>query len=239
MILWLALFLLIITISFILAYQSMRDFHENPKKTKIEYGLFLIRSPLNLTTDFLDFIHSKISKEGLISLERLFKGKQSALVIFGPKDILISLNESLNLLELEDYTQVNEVNVSGWEVGIKNPPQFQKHEISNLFTNMPQLEDHEQFWWQIILRASVDKKDFTQKSFQSQIRAVVFSPDQKRLQDLTKELENLGAANFLVKVPKPYTSGKIASFYQERSLDYDKNNPFLTSKQILQLLILT
>lgn len=166
MILWLALFFLVIAISFVLALRSMRDFQKMPRSQR-EDGLFLIRRPDNLSADILDLIHTRITKEGLtVSIERLFKGKKSTLVIFGPKKVLENLPQ-LDLMELEDYTDVNRGNLSAWEVGGKS-----------FLKDLPQLDMEEEFWWQVVVGPS----------FQSQIRAVVISSDiQKRL-DLSSSI---------------------------------------------------
>src|SRR5437870_4004856 len=121
MILWLLLFFLTVAISFVLAYQSMRDYQENPGHFKIEYSLFLIRSPEALNINVLKAIEVELSKENLIiSLERLFKGTKTALVIFGPKIILQKFSTTLNLLELEEYTkQAKDGQISVWEMGVK------------------------------------------------------------------------------------------------------------------------
>ncbi|EKD84968.1 MAG: hypothetical protein ACD_38C00123G0003, partial [uncultured bacterium] len=89
MILWLILFLLIIGISFILAFRSMKDYQEIPKASKVEYGLFLIRRTDSFDAGVLGSIGKFMLDNSLIiSLERLFKGNKAALTIFGPKEIL-------------------------------------------------------------------------------------------------------------------------------------------------------
>lgn len=155
MLLWPVLFILIIVISLILAYQSMKDFQEKPEKLGLEYGLFLIRDTFNFTPEVLNLIHQDIAKDGLvISIERLFKGLKSALVIYGPKDIILKHNNALRLIELEDYAQNTPANISVWEVGVKDLLTL-KQDMPNLFKELPQLRDSEQFWWQLILQAKV------------------------------------------------------------------------------------
>ncbi len=161
MILWLALFALVVAISFVLALQSMHDYHEFPQYSGSDYGLFLIRNTAGLTTSVLDSIHNRILQNGLIvSLERLFKGTQSALVIFGPKEILTNFSSQLNLLELEDYTHVDREHVSAWEVGVKASqfPPDQAQKIDSFFDSFPMLSEAEQFWWQLTLQAQPNEK---------------------------------------------------------------------------------
>ena len=216
MILWLVLFFLIVTTSFVLALFSMRDFQEIPRG-RGEYGLFLIRKPSELKADVLDLIHTNILDEGLIiSLERLFKGKKSTLVIFGPKKVLDSLKQ-LDLLELEDYAEVKEENLSVWEV---SPT------IKSFFKDLPMFHEEEEFWWQLVLQAKKDEKNM--KFFQSQIRAVVYSTDPKKRLDLSLGIQNLDL-------------GRLTNldFYQQRSFVRNSNNLNLNALEVLQLSLLS
>lgn len=108
MVLWIVLFILVLAISFILALKSMTDYQEVPKG---DNGLFLIRQTKQLK-DLLDASTN-------IVLERLFKGKQAALVVFGPRQIVEKYKNHLDLVELEDYTNVDKDQVVAWEIGIK------------------------------------------------------------------------------------------------------------------------
>lgn len=231
MVLWLILFLLVIAISFILAFLSMRDYHEIPQHTKVEYGLFLIRQVEGLNAQTLDSIRELMHAEGLIiSIERLFKGKQAALTIFGPKKILGQFVTQLNLLELEDYTlDLSHQETFVWEVGTKDNQLPQG--LDNIFENLPQLHIEDQFLWQIILTTK-GKKD---PSFQTQIRAAVYSKDPSRRKALAPILQNLHVDK-LVKIPRPFTPEQMMEFYKLRSLSADTKGPILGSEDILRLL---
>lgn len=137
-----------------LAFQSMKDFQEKPEKLGLEYGLFLVRNTVGLTAEILDAIHTETAKKGLlISLERLFKGLKSALVIYGPKDIVLKYAQQLRLIEIEDYTQdISPNDLVIWEMGVKDNFDLQK-DIPNIFTQLPALNEVEQFWWQLIVQA--------------------------------------------------------------------------------------
>lgn len=236
MILWVALFLLVVLISFILAYRSMRDFQLTPTKIGIEYGLYLIRNPPGLTGDILDQLGGSLDDGLIFSLERLFKGQRAALVIFGPKELLKNTSDRLNLLELEDYTQVDENEISGWEVGLKDGRGLFSDESGKVFENMPHLLENEQFWWQINLKAHLAKGG-GQKQFLAQIRCILSSADHHRLKKLADQLAHLGSP-VLTKIPKPFTSQKILQFYQKRTLTLEKHNLTLTSGEILQAVAL-
>ena len=165
MILWLLLFGLVLAISFVLAAKSMRDFQEI---SPADNGLYLIRSPGGLSYEVLNALQQSLKPGQLLSLERLFKGDKSALVIFGPKDLLkVSV---LDLLELEDYTFVTE-QVSAWEIrgGTGN--------WRGIFTNLKLLES-EHFWWQVIFS----------KGFKVQIRAVLVSANPVKIEKLAQSL---------------------------------------------------
>lgn len=204
------LFLLIVAISFLLAYRSMKDFREIPKGD--QYSLFLIRQPHSLNKDLLEQLWNDSLQEGqILSLERLFKGRSSALVVFGSKRILTKYTNLLNLVELEDYTNCDQQSLTIWEIRIKDPT---KLENASIFLNFPHLQESEQVFWQLVLQA----KRGADKIFSGQLRAVVLTPDTKRRRQLTTSLQDLNGA-ILLKVPRPFSLSKMFEFYQKRSLE--------------------
>lgn len=231
MILWVALFLLVVAISFVLALRSMRDYQDIPQKEKEEYGLFLIRQPGNFNAQILDHIGKALLADSLIvSLERLFKGSQAALAIFGPKRVLDKFMESLNLLELEDYTQgCSSSDVAVWEMGTRNTNQ---QSANTIFENISQLGSDDQFFWQLVLGTKKTKDNL---SFQTQIRAVVYCQDPLRRKALVPLFENLQAGS-LIKVPKPFSTEQMMVFFKLRSLSKDSNGPILDSAGVINLL---
>lgn len=226
MIFWIILFAVVVFISFLLALRSMADFEESPTEKKHLYGLYLIRNSQSLNESILDSIHELILKDGLLlSLERLIKGGESALVIFGPQEILQSFSEVLNLLELEDYTNVDPAILQAWEIGVRKQEKIRS--IDSFFKSLPRLLENEQLWWQLVLKAeNYPDKD---KFFQGQIRLITSS--------ILPELKNPSAAG-LTKIPKPFTKEQMIGFYQKRSFIKSKFNPLLESKAILKLLAL-
>lgn len=221
MIIWIILFLIILAISFVLAYLSMKEFPEIPSKTK--YGLYLIRNPELFTLEILELLKYSIASDELISLERLFRGSKSALVIFGPREKLKKLS-SLNLLELEDYTSVESEEVVAWEVGFKGGA------LGNIFDSFPQLDPNEQFWFQVSLKPK--KQDF-----QVNLRAALTSPTEERRASLSLLFQNLSNGE-LVKLPKPLTSNQIFSQFKERAITLLIKDPLiLNTAQILNLVL--
>lgn len=225
MILWLLLFLLIIGISFILAFRSMKDYQEIPQKTNVDYGLFLVRQIKNFDAKLLDSIRQEVlAQEAIVSFERLFKGRQTALTIFGPKNILAQFQSELGILELEDYTmEFTDSTVSVWEVGVKETARLNPDHFNKIFSNLPQLEAEEQFFWQVILNKGP-----------VQIRAAVSSKDPIRKKILVSA-QNLNAGG-LVKIPKPFSNEQMIEFYSARSLSKETAGPILDSEGIVCLL---
>lgn len=225
MILWLLLFLLVIGISFILAFRSMRDYQEIPQKTDVDYGLFLVRQIKNFDVKLLDSIRQEVlAEKAIVSLERLFKGRQTALTIFGPKNILSQFQNELDILELEDYTtEFTGSRVYVWEVGARATAKLNPIHFNEIFSNLPQLEAEEQFFWQVILNKN-----------QVQIRAAVFSEDPIRKKMLAS-VQNLNAGG-LVKIPKPFSNEQMIELYRARSLSKDNFGPILDTEGVMRLL---
>lgn len=226
MILWVALFLIVVAISFILAFRSMRDFQEIPHESKEEYGLFLIRQTHNFNTEVLDSILKHLYAKGLIlSIERLFKGSQSALTLFGPKTVLHKFSSQLDLLELEDYaSNLDNNHVSVWEMGVRGTDKSNPDSVNNIFDEFPKLEEEDQFFWQVI-----PGKD------QTQIRAAIYTKDPVRRNMLLSLLQNLKLGG-LVKLPKPFSNEQMMSFYRLRSLNKNDSSPVLSSEEVIHLL---
>lgn len=220
MIFWITIAVLVVLISFVLAVRSMADFAQNPHFPR--YGLYLVRSPQALTGQVLDAMHDLLLKEGsTISLERLIKGRESALVIFAPQNILNSF-PALNLVELEDYVVDSLDNLQAWQMGVKHKNNVQ---IKSYFEGFPPLQETEQFWWQIVLKAAKEKG-----YFEAQVRVIAKSQEeswQKR------------SSGSLQKIPKPFSREQLLDFYQKRTFLQDKFNPTLKSDDVLKVLSLS
>ncbi len=222
MILWVVLLCLVVAISFVLATQSMRDFTQVPKAE--EYGLFLIRSIQGFNPAFLNSIRiGLLESKTIISFERLFKGKKSALVVFGPKRLVLNHQKSLDLLELEDYTNVDVENISAWEVGLKKDAKL----TQKLFTNLPHFLENEQFWWQMVFSSL----------FKPQITAVVVATDSTKKHSLTQALQNF-APEKIQKLPKAFSNAQLLDSYQKRSFKKEDRNQNLSFEEILHLLLI-
>lgn len=223
MILFLILFFSVILISLILAYLSMKNFEQSPKDFSLDNGLFLIRKPSALTADIFDTLHQMIEREGLIiSVERLFKGRESAMVLYGPAKVFEALKSTLDLLELEDYSRkVSEASI--WQMGtrLKN-----RQLDGSLYLDLPKLENEEQVWWQIVLKA--------QKSsgFRAQIRVAVLISNEARRKEISEALQ--AQKGSLIKIPQPLSSMQMIDSYRKRSI-LEENNIKLTGQELARL----
>lgn len=220
MILWILLAVCVVALSVVLAIKSMRDYQQISQSGS---RLFLIRHSKELAKQ-LNSIHADLLRSNLsLSLERLFKGNQSALAVFGPTQILTKYKNSLDLLELEDYTNVNE-EISAWEVGIKESGFLSlARDRQKIFGNLPKFADTEQFWWQVIVWVPSGQPML---KFQCQIRAVLLTADSERRKQLTQTLQNLASVS----------NAQLIDFKKRSWQKVD--NPALNSAQLLQLILI-
>lgn len=226
MIVFWILFLLVILISGFLAYLSMKDFREEPQDFSSDNCLFLIRKPHVLTPKLFDWLHINCERDRVIvSLERLFKGGESALTLYGPKKILVPLVSSLDLIELEDYVR-EEIKVSVWEIGVRNL----KHNRveKSLFSDFPKLGQSEEVWYQIVLQAQKGES----KKFIAQIRVMVLISDEHRKKEVSGVLQVQKGP--LIKIPQKFSSLQMMDFYRKRSM-IGRDQLKLTGEEIAKL----
>lgn len=107
----------------------MRDYEEFPESSSLN-SVFFIGNTANFTVDTLNKIYKfLLSDKQFFSLERLHRGKEKVLVIYGPKSLKDHLPE-LNLVELEDYIDGEGVSVNQsltWLIEAKNNPKKVLH----------------------------------------------------------------------------------------------------------------
>lgn len=244
MLIWIILFFIIIILSFVLALKSMNDYQGQPLALKLQYSLFLVKNPTEFTLEILQDIHEETSKNNtIISLEKLFKGEKTALVIFAPKELLNKFSNVLNLLELEDYSLKEINNVKVWEIGSNNlSPKLLERDFT---IKLPNLKEDEQLWWQIILKPKSSNYQCREKNvyFQSLIRAVLLTADKSREQEVSEILFTRGKELGLNVLPQSHSGNELLKFYQQRilPLNYHKDLgeeilPLLTNEQVIALL---
>lgn len=190
----------------------MKDFEEAPEDFGGKVGLFLIRNTQALDSNIFGLLHQQTTQAGqIISLERLVRGGESALVIYGPNGVLQHLNPTLALLELEDYSKNIGSKVLAWEMKLKSP------HPGSIFSDFPKLEDREQVWYQLLLQAQKGKsKDPMDKLFRAQIRVAVLSDDLKRGKLIAEILQQ--SKGSLSKLPQAFSTRQIMDFYKRRSM---------------------
>lgn len=195
----------VVIISFLLAYWSMKDFKVAPKGAKSSYGLFLIRNTSGLTPEVLHSIMNA-QKDVIISLERLFKGTEAALAIYAPTSVLMPFLQNLNLLELEDYVDIETSSISLWEVGLKIQAKSPVR-IDRLPFNILKLKPDEQIWVQLLTKGAIS---------QIRVASVASSPLRR------KEILEAFIKEPFIKIPKPYSAEKIHKFYESRAMSIDQ-----------------
>jgi hypothetical protein len=187
---WIIIILAIIIISFILALRSMKNYQEVPT-TKFPYGVFLIRNEnFVLQNGTLNELYKFcLEANAIISIERLWKGSQKALVLYAPQNIGQFLPE-LELLEIEDYIEKeakdNQKKASVDEVIVWNyhPKNEQELTIPETFLKDLQFNQDQNVFWQIVLNAT--KKE---NHFQLNCRVMVVEPDVHKRIELAKRID--------------------------------------------------
>lgn len=260
MIIWLALFLIIIIISFVLAYNSMKDFEEIPHHAT--QSIFLIRNIAALNYGLFNNLHQELLKnQSVISVERIFKGSKAAYILVGPKNLETLLPE-LNLLELEDYAEES-AGMIVWDLIGKDKIKFHlntEEQLANFSESLPTLTDAEQLWLQLIIKPEKgniwqklgDKKLLKDQTADPAIKEyalekedkVLFTADirlalkaeEPRLKELVDSLTNLSGGN-LVKLPRPLSTTEMFNLYKKRGFFKDgKDGMYLTGDEIVSLL---
>lgn len=212
MLTWIILFVIVVFISFVLAFRSMVDYQEKPFNLAIQYSVYLIKNQYGLTEDVLKNLHRDTVKDNFIlSFERLLKGDKSALVVFGPKTVLKSFVDILGLVELEEYSKKQPAAFGAWEIGSKSTNLVLEN---NLKIILPDLKNSEELWWQVVIQPQKDKK----ADFKATIRSVLLAEDQKRVQELQSAISKFDPSTNLVTLPQLYSSAQVLQFYQDRSL---------------------
>lgn len=201
MLLFALAFIVIVSISFILALRSVRHYRERPEFLKAKYALFLIQHP--------NLIDQGIFGEKLmLSFERLQKGNRRALVVFGPQT-LSRFATQLGLVELEDYTHQLRGVHQCFEIGLK-PGRDLGSELRLDFDQL-ELAPSEQLWWQVVLQPG------SKVALPAVLRLVFFAQDQQRLAIIQHRLTILLAELNLTILPTTFSYAQIFEFYKNRA----------------------
>ncbi len=229
--LWIFFIVVIVIASAILAIRSMRDYDETPEDPS-QYELFLIRDLSNFNPDLISrFQALLLSLDTFFSIERLYRGKESVIVLYGPKVLKKNFPE-LKLLELEDYildpkehTPVHPKVISPndaytWIVRKKTG----KKVFKSGFLKVP-LEDHQLFFWQLVCSPLKNTNQF-----QITARAMVSDSEPQSKVELVKKYEsslrNLGG---FVTASTGQTKLSVFDSYKKRTLIPKEIAPFIVS----------
>ncbi len=214
MIIWIILFVVVFFVSFVLTYRSMGDFKEKPSNLASDYSLYLIKNRDSFNEAILHQLHQyNREKKRVFSIERLFKGNQSALVLYISREVIGKIANAVDILELEDYSfKSAEAKVAiSWEIGLKNSHQSFPG-LSHPLTP-PRLNPDQEFWWQILL----EPLDTDSSLFHVEIRAVLLGSDNNQIKEILPDALRIGSEDGLGVLPSVYSPSQLMSFYNERS----------------------
>jgi hypothetical protein len=230
MLFWLILFLIVAALSFFLAKRSVKSAETKIKIPEEPRSLFLIRSPLAVDETLLQKIHQHLLEEKtVLSFERLYKGNESVLTVYGPQNLATQYPE-LNLLELEDYLvpkertfevkEGNKINADQafiWNVALK-PGLDQGSLLSDL-----ELKDDEHFFFQLVLQAIPDRKELTNQ-FKVTSRAMAATKDKLQKVQLAKRIfadlnEKLGINSNAQVTPQSFDKYQIRLSEGDNQID--------------------
>ncbi len=244
---WAILFIVVVIISAVLALRSLKDYQETPLQN-LGYGIFYIRNLKNFSLDTLKKIYQfSLKNDCLISFERLFKGKESVLIIFAPRSIT-SLFPELSFLELEDYLipakqqlnpsldmggkKINLNQVLPWIIESKNNSK-KPLIVKQGFLKQIDIKDNQRFFWQIVTFPLKQEN-----KVQVTIRAMAVDSDPISRVELAKTLdaEIINSTGLSRKVKQPPQQSLYES-YRERTLIPKEVSSFnLDLEELFQLL---
>lgn len=243
---WIVLFFIIILVSAVLAFRSMRDYEEFPDSIATN-TLFYIANPQKFNEASLGKLHDFFwDRKQFFSLERLNKGQERALAFFGPKELPEILPE-LKLIEIEDYVsdltildvksdseKTVSVNESlTWLLEPKSVLKKSLHVGSEI--KEIKLAQNQKFFMQIVC---LGENTGGKKDFQVSLRVMVVDPDPVERVLLAKRVsEILETATGLKKHADNFPETKRFDSYKQRSLIPKEVSGFpLDAQEILALL---
>jgi hypothetical protein len=222
----------------------MKDYQEFPLAENLN-GLFLIRNPLEFRIETLNKLHTLgINSDSYFSIEKLFKGKEAALLLYGPR-VMTQLLPELNLMELEDYLDEarknenplplnpnsNKTNLNeslSWMIESKNN-QKKKLSVKREFFKLLELEPHQKVFWQIVVHP-IKKNEGS--NFQVTIRAMVAEPDPIKKIELAKKIDNeINSGTGLLKKAGDSSEQALFESFKRRSFVPKEISPFILSSE--------
>ena len=225
----------------------MKDYEEFPDTLSLN-TIFFLGNPQAFTVETLNKFHRLLlENKRFFSLERLIKGKERALVIFGPRE-LPGMFPELNLIELEDY--LGEVNPDAvltdsekkvdlnqsitWLVEPKNSLKKVMH-VGNQLKELS-IGPQQKVFIQIIGEPLGDKDGLY---FQSTIRIMIADLDAVERVNLTKNVNLIfqEATGLNKRTDNFPEAKKFDSFKQRTRIPKEVADFKLTSQEIFDILV--
>lgn len=237
---WIVFFFVIILISSVLAYRSMKDYEEIPDSMSLN-ALFYVSSPQYLN-ESLSTLHRNFLNQKFFSIERLIKGDEKAIVLFAERSMKQDFPK-LGLVEIEDYladqgkdinpdqSKITDVNSTiSWLLEPKSDPK-KALEVKDEFRNLS-LENDQKVFFQMVLMPMGDNL------FQSTLRVMVTDPDPASRVQLAKDVNRLISESIgLTKHEDNYPeSKKFESFRQRTLVPKEVSEFYLSHQEVIDLL---
>lgn len=208
-----------------MAFRSMKDYEEFPESQNLN-SLFFVASHQSFSDASLKKLHEAFAQnKQFFSLERLNKGKERALVIFGPRELPEILPEH-KLVEIEDYlidlnqldqnaidskVSVNHSLTRLIEPKLKKKPLFIGSDLKEF-----ELGENQKFYIQIVCIPEISSHE---QEFQTTIRVMVVDEDSIERVSLAKKLAKvLESATGLNIHEDNFPEQKKFESYKQRSL---------------------
>lgn len=229
-----------------MAYRSMRDYEEFHEDASFR-SVFFVANYQNFTIESLKKIHEiLLLSNQFISLEKLYKGSEKVLVIFGPGE-LRSLLPQLNLIELEDYIsetglksnlndedskKVGPDEILSWSIESKRDT---KREVraSEELKNLRIGEDQKVFLQAVLQPIGIG----SELIFQSTLRIMVADHDSANRVELAKKIERIfSQSTGLIKHTDEFIESKKFESFRQRTLIPKEVVPFsLSASEVLDI----
>lgn len=235
---WIFLIIIVSVISYFLTKRSLRHYLETPD-SNIPHGVFLVQNPSEFNVEFLQDLASKNQGLDIIfSFERLYKGPMTALIIYGPSDLLKNFPQ-LNLLELEDYTTKPDLSqILAWELRLRKSISSKQKEsrMEPKFLSSIKLSPDEELYFQVVCQSVRQEKPSL--TFQVHMRVAVVAKDPVRRTNLAKELDlKMQSSSVFTRMSSPKTSSQIFHSFTKRSIKPKEVENFrVSAEEIVKLL---
>ena len=214
---WIILFVLTILVSAFLAYRSMKNYQVVPQKNSLSFAFFLIRDGSLLSAEIFQKL-AAIAKNlnTQISLERVFKGSDQALILYAPRQIQNNFPE-LGLIEIEDYLEnskfkIDQNDTFGFLINSKNNSD-KLNSNENYLKNL-KLEDSNQVCLQVVLKPESNESLL----FQSTFRVMVVAKDPNIKVTLLKNIEGQISEYLGLSRGESLSAAALFEGYKKRSL---------------------